>query len=58
MLSQLIQDVRPGIGTTKYAWPALTAGFSMLIVSVSLSQINAKLMLKMEIAPNAIKDTT
>jgi len=56
--NQLISDAEPGTGTTKCASPAQADGSSTPKKSVLLSQTNAKLMLRMEIVPNAIKDMT
>lgn len=58
LLNPQISDAEPGTGLTKFALLALTDGRSMLIRFVFLSPINAKLMLKMEIAPNASRDMT
>lgn len=53
MLSPLILDVELGIGIIKNALNAQMDGYSILKKSVSLSVINANLMLKMEIVLNA-----
>ena len=56
MPNQLIQDAELGTGIIKFVLLALMVGFSMLITLALLFQINVKLMLKMEIVLNVIRD--
>ena len=57
-LNLLIQDVLPGIGTTKSVSLALKIGSSMLIKFASQFLTNVNHTLKTEIVLHATKDTT